>query len=96
MATNNGTSKVVKKAAKKVAKKVKKAPAAPKVKTQTDDQKAVFKLMTRANGATIKDFQEAGYVWPAQGVMKMAERNGYKTSQKKAKGELTRYFAAAK
>lgn len=96
MATN-GKSKSVKKPAKKAAKKVAKKAAAPKApKVPNEDQKAVFKLLTRTNGASLADLVEAGYSWPAQGVLKMAERNGYKTSQKKAAGERTRYFAVAK
>jgi hypothetical protein len=59
----------------------------------TEDQAVVFKLLCRENGATLADMQAAGYNWPAQAVLKMAERNGFKTSQKKTEGERTRYFA---
>lgn len=51
-------------------------------------------LLQRKNGANVKDFQEAGYVRSAKGLIKMAEKLGYKTSSKKEPGELTRYFAS--
>jgi hypothetical protein len=77
-----------KKAAKKVAKKTDKAP-----RELSDTQKAIFRVMSRSNGATIHDLNEAGHNAAASQAVKMAERHGMKVSQKKADGELTHYFA---
>jgi hypothetical protein len=79
------------------AKKAKKARAvaAPKVageKPVNENQAALFALLSREEGATIKDIQGAGYIWAAMAVLKMAERNGYKTSVQKVDGR-NRYFA---
>jgi CO dehydrogenase/acetyl-CoA synthase alpha subunit len=75
------------------AKPAKKAAAAKPAKTISEDQAVVFKLLQRENGCTLTDIKNAGYAWPAMSVLKMAERNGMKTSSKKVAGELTRYFA---
>lgn len=101
MTKTNGKKKSVKKVAKKAVKatkKVVKKAVAKKatVKKTNQDQDSVFKLMLRNVGATLHDFIEAGYSWPAMGIVKMAERNGFKTSVKKVPGEPTRYFATAK
>lgn len=69
--------------------------AAPKVageKPVNEKQAALFALLSRDEGATIKDIQGAGYIWAAMAVLKMAERNGYKTSIEKVDGR-NRYFA---
>jgi hypothetical protein len=94
--SNKALDDALKASAKKPAAKTAKKPAAKKPasrKTTTDEQNAAFKLMLRENGASLKDFKEAGYNWPAMQVCKMAERNGFKVSSKKPDGEFKRYFA---
>lgn len=89
--------KVAKKAAKKAVKKVAKKKAAgdlPKwatMKSPSIDD--VVKLMRRKDGATIDEMHEIGFKQPAQAAVKAAKRKGFKTSQKKAEGEFTRYYA---
>lgn len=88
-------AKAVKKVAKKSAKKVaKKAASGRKVVRKSPEQKkAVFALLKRTNGATMADIHAAGYPVAAMAVLKMAERNGFKTKVVKKEGELTRYHA---
>jgi hypothetical protein len=90
--------KATKKATKKVTKKVagkKAAGTGRKVVRKTEEQqKAVFGLMKRANGATLADIKAAGYNVPAMAVIAMAERHGFKTKVAKSDvvGERTRYL----
>lgn len=53
----------------------------------------LVKLLSRPNGATMHDTWNAGYEYPVSFALKIAERRGFKTSSKKAPGELKVYFA---
>ncbi len=70
-----------------------KAAKVPAVHTANERQERVFALLSRPDGATIKDIQGAGYLWAANAVLKMASRNGYVTSIKKVEGGTNRYIA---
>jgi len=76
----------------------------PASKKSTNSQKArkpnaiheaLVKLMTRPNGATITDIQQAKFKAAAMQALKIVGRRGYKTSVVKKAGELTRYVAKA-
>jgi competence protein ComGC len=61
--------------------------------TTNERQQALFALLSREEGATIKDIQGAGYIWAAAAVCRMAERNGYTTSVQKGDDGKNRYHA---
>jgi hypothetical protein len=76
----------------KKAKKIKTTANAASATTTNERQQALFALLSRPEGATIKDIQGAGYIWAAMAVLKMAERNGFTTQIEKVDGR-NRYFA---
>jgi hypothetical protein len=81
--------------AKSIAKKstAKKSANGQKARKPNAIHEALVKLMTRPNGATITDIQEAKFKAAAMQALKIVGRRGYKTNVVKKAGELTRYVA---
>lgn len=71
----------------------KKATKAKTDRTPTDIQKVLFRLLQRADGATLADLKAAGLKQPAMAIVQQAKNHGFKASAKKVAGERTRYFA---
>lgn len=53
----------------------------------------VIRLLLRKKGADLHELLSVGPKQAAATTMKMAERRGFKTSQMKLAGSLTRYYA---
>jgi hypothetical protein len=70
-----------------------KKATAKTVRTPTDPQKVLFRLMQRENGASLADLKAAGLKQPAMAIVQQARNHGFKASAKKVAGERTRYFA---